>query len=202
MSPARRVVGFALRAAAIYAVALLLWAAVGTPFRVAFEGFSEFALGVVSTRVDVEYLPLDEPAGDFDTRLAVANRAAGVRRSTPVSVRQLAYIPLCAVLALVLATPVSWSRRRRAAWISAVLVLVFAVGRVGLKVLYEASDEGLGLITLSPGVRSVLENVVHAVFHSVVASVAIPVVVWAFVTFRAGDLRRLLHGTPSEQAAA
>jgi hypothetical protein len=201
VSPARRVAAFALRAVALYVVLLVAWIPIAGPARAVFEGASEFVLGVVMPGIEVDYLPLEQPTPGFDTRLAVTNRAAGLRRATPVSVRQIAWIPLCAVLALVVATPVPWSRRRRAALIAAGLALAFAVLRVGLKVLYEASDEGLGLVELGPGTRAVLEHAVHATFQSVVASVTVPVVIWVLATFRAGDLRRLLEGAPVEPAA-
>ncbi|MCH8146750.1 MAG: hypothetical protein IH987_01990 [Planctomycetes bacterium] len=115
---------------------------------------------------------------------------------TPVAVStaRLGYAPLAFLVALVVATPVSWGRKWRSLAWGLVFVETFVVVRSGLLIAYWFGSPG-DVRIYAPGEVSgwIIATAYELLAHAPGASFLIPTLVWVAVSWRADDVRKLLE---------
>ena len=95
------------------------------------------------------------------------------------------YQPTAYILALILATPIPWSRRWRAAFWGLALVTVYACTRLCVFLLFVFSgDNALALFSLGPVARHALDFVYWVVVESSAGWLLVPLPIWVFLCFR------------------
>jgi hypothetical protein len=95
----------------------------------------------------VRFEPFDDPLGISDTRISIGTDATGARSwasSLGVNSVREAYAPAAGLLALLLATPMDWRRRWRAAALGLAVVHAFIALRIIVACLYGFSRIGMG----------------------------------------------------------
>jgi hypothetical protein len=141
-------------------------------------------------------VPVAKRNRTLDTRITVANReqldASGSGRAVMLDLDShgVGWVPTALLIALVVATPVSWARRSSAlAWgllaIHAVIIFSFQV------YIWNQSDtaSGLDLIALTPFWKAIISGLEETLVTQLGASFTIPVLIWLLTIFRVEDLR-------------
>jgi len=141
-------------------------------------------------------VPADKRNHTLDTRITVANReqidANGSGRAVMLDLdsRGIGWTPTALLIALVLATPVTWSRRLQAlAWglLAVHSLIIFSIEAC----IWNQSDatSGLNLIELSPFYKMIVSGLEETLVTQLGASFAIPFLIWIVSTFRRKDLQ-------------
>lgn len=110
-----------------------------------------------------------------------------------VSTANLGYAPIAFLIALVVATPIPWRRKWQSLVWGLILVEAFVVIRSGLLIAYWFGSPG-EIRLYTPGAVSgwIIATAYEFLTHAPGASFLAPTLIWAAVTWRADDVRRLL----------
>lgn len=125
--------------------------------------------------------------GTFDTVMELrSRRAPGSIGYLRISSRYVGFGPTIVVIALVVATPLSLSRRIRALFWGLVLIHFFIVSRVTLTLTAGgfAAEKKYALFHPSPGWRTVLTEVESVFSDDPTVSFVVPAAVWFLVALR------------------
>jgi hypothetical protein len=145
--------------------------------------FSSFGGGA-----ETEFMPMSDPDGKRDTRVLLANRKTGMVAQTHVSSQLQGLQPTVYVLALILATPVPWSRKWRALLLGFVAISVYVAFRVAIFLLGAFNgDDSLAVFSFGPFVTTMIGFLKWVVVTSFAGNFVVPVPIWLLVTFRRGD---------------
>ncbi len=219
MLPGRTVLRSFLLAVGIYVLLAVPWPGLRGAYRAAFRSvvsgvFAEFGS---EGKVRVEY-PTEKdranPAfrpGLEDLVVALERRTVtwedikqpdGSTKRLPVTeggalrvaieTGRVGYVPTALVIALVLATPMPWSRRLKSLVWAIVFVNLFVVVRVALLLTYSfAQDSPLQQFHLSALTGKVLAFTYEFLFVSPTGTVLVPALIWAIVSFTREDVANL-----------
>jgi len=141
-------------------------------------------------------VPVSKRNRNLDTRITVANReqldANGSGRAVMLDLDShgVGWVPTALLIALVVATPVSWARRSWA--LAGGLLVIHAVILFSIQVyIWNQSDtaSGLDLIALTPFWKTIVSGLEETLVTQLGASFIIPVLIWILATFRVEDLR-------------
>ncbi|MBN2562760.1 MAG: hypothetical protein JXQ75_17695 [Phycisphaerae bacterium] len=191
MFPLRRIAGFFVRLLVFYGLLMVPWPGVDRVYAAYFRAGGNLVLGSFGSEGKVLFLPTGEDAPASHTDAMLTNRTTGSWRVSTYPNRYLGYAPTAALVSLVLATPVPWSRRWRALLWGLLLVHGFVVVRVALPLLKEFSEDNtLRQYSLSPFWRDVLDQVILILVTSPTSVFVAPIIIWVLVTFRRGDLEQ------------
>jgi len=152
-------------------------------------------------RVRVE--GLEPPNGLWDSELTFQNLKTGATGRLPFGSRYWGYAPTTMVLTLILVSPVGWRRRGWALLAGLALVHLWIGLEVWLSIVnaFSGGDQ-LAVYTLGSGFKTVLSIITEFVTVSTVTRFAVPVFLWALVTFRGEDLDRIRAITGRRQRPA
>lgn len=103
------------------------------------------------------------------------------------------YLTLALVIALILATPVPWSRRWKALLLGFFLINGFVAFRVFIALLNEFTQGSIALFTPSPFWKKALQLAFEIMTRSPEFTFIVPVFVWVLVTLRRRDFDRWLN---------
>ena len=190
--PLKQIGLFALRFVLIYGLLVAAWPILGSGYRALFCGLGNvlFEGGEAS----VHFQPMDTP-GAFDTQLMMRKRSTGVRGHMKVDSRLVGYLPTVSLIAFVLATPISWKRRRRALLAGLALVTVFVALRMGIPLWRDFSNpNALQVYHPSAFSRRVLGVAQRALLEAPASWFVIPIFIWVGVAFRRADWQLLDEG--------
>lgn len=188
--------GFVLRFALIYAMFLIAWTPISTMYRATYRTAGNIAFcGTGLTTVRFEPSPnrtkvVQRTAKD----VAITLRTPSAKGKVATSSYYSAYIPTAVVCALVLATPVSMSRRARTLCLAFLLVHAFITLRLALLLLSAFSEQG-AMSALSVGSlgHETLYFLADIVAVPIVKSFVAPVMIWGFLTLRPAQLRSMIR---------
>ena len=128
-------------------------------------------------------------------KIEIANRkllhrdGSGPIRLVNFDVRGLAWSPTALVIALIVATPVPLRRKIWALGWGVICVQMVVLTFLGLAIWNESSE--IGLVTISPFWKGIVADFQQSFITQF--SMAAPVFIWVFVTFRVADFDRFLH---------
>lgn len=110
------------------------------------------------------------------------------------------YLQFGTLLALTAWTPVPWRRRWRAALVGLMALTVVQYFTVWLSLMRPLIDHRASPLDFSPAAQGFVRFIWPALVTRPAMWMGIPVVLWILLTFRRGDLQRML--TPSAQPGA
>ena len=191
MTPRQLASRFALLA--VYAVAfILIWPWVGDWYGRAFRAGSMEMCRAISTSWAVEVMPLKPPTAHSDSELRLTNRISGRSAKGPLSSRYIGYAPTTFLVALILATPISWRRRLTALFWGLVLTHVWIAFSMLLLVVHGYSGGNvIAIYDVSRTTRTVLAFMREALVKAPVIKYTVPAVVWILVSFRRSDWAKM-----------
>jgi hypothetical protein len=142
-----------------------------------------------------------EPHDAHDTRIVIINRklmqsdGSGPVRNLDLDSFDFTWRPVSLLLALILASPVSWPRRAWALVAGGVCLQAFLLFVLGLAIWEESTE--VALVTLSPFWKHAADNIMHLLVGQL--NIAAPFLIWLVVTFRQEDFRGFLGGPKAAQ---
>lgn len=184
MLQSRPITFFFIRVVLVYALLMIPWPGLQRASGMFYRAVWNIVFVSFGADGEVQFLPLRPPKHGQDTTVILKNvRTSYVFRLTTSS-RYMAYAPTVLLLALLLATPVPWSRRWRALLWGLLFVHGFIVARMAL-VLLETFTRGDTLALWHPGpfFRGVVKGLIPAFACSLTASFAVPVLIWILPMF-------------------
>ena len=173
-----------------YAVLLFSWPVFGQAYCAAFRSIGTLIYGANDRSKEITFEAF--PPGDHShfTRAVIVNPSrmepdgSGPVWNVDLDTRALGWMPLALLLALILATPLPWARRRKAFLWGILFQQVFVFVALGFFLWNESSEAGL--VSLSANGKEALRAVKSMLAGQLIA--AVPVLIWLLVTFRRGDL--------------
>lgn len=194
MRPARTLAGFFVRFLVVFVLLMVPWPGLGAAYATFFRVSGNFLFSTFGSDGRVRFLPVANPEKERDTEVVLVNRGTGAEMRLAGGSRLQGYKPTAFVLALILATPIPWSRRWRAVVWGLMLVNVYVALRVGIFLLAAYSGDGaVALFTPGPVCRPVLDFLLWVVVVSFAGWLILPLPIWALVTFRRSDWPTILE---------
>jgi hypothetical protein len=189
-------------AVGIYVLLVLPWPGVGELYRDAYcaVGSTLFPRFGSEGIVRFEAIPGVKPGGHNDDTLAVLGRRKAVGAGkVKIPAWRVGYVPMAELAALVLATPIVWSRKWRALCWGLVLVNLFVVARLALLLYYwyYVYESPLRVRDPGPVLGKVVTFSYEFFFVSPACSFLIPAFVWLLVSLRREDYVRFLANVRS-----
>ncbi len=183
---------FAFRLLLLYGLLVAPWPglkqAYGSFFRACGNKlFHSFGTGL---RVDFRPPPVEQPAWDVEAYMSDGRKPGSWH--IEYSSRGWGYLPTAAVMALVLATPLTWRRRCVALFWGLVLVNIFVIMRVTISLLF--GFHWGGSFQWGEFWGKVLKLLLFAFSDSPVTSFIVPVVIWLIVCYSRDDWEKLIRG--------
>jgi len=128
---------------------------------------------------------------NFDTAILIGNRYALNDQGKPkvfllaVDAWQMGWTPTAFLVALVLATPISWQRRLWSLLLSLLCVHSFILLTVGISIWNESTR--ISLVTLTPFWKAIANQVEDLALDPVGPSFFAAALIWILVSFRRQD---------------
>lgn len=153
----------------------------------------------LSTSWDVKLGPLEHATAHSDSELTLTNRSARTAASGSLSSRYIGYAPTTFLVALILATPLTWRRRLTAlfwglllthGWIAFSMLLLVVHG-------YSRGDV-VSIFDVSPFTRTALAFMREALVKAPVIKYTVPAVIWMLVSFRRSDWGKMFGVTEAD----
>jgi hypothetical protein len=200
MPPHSVILTFALRVILLYTLLVIPWPGVRHASAWLFRQAGSIVFSSFGPAVTVRFdrtasATTTEPAMDTQI-IAKATRSEPpktIRRTT--SSRYMAVMPLATFFALVLSTPLPWRRRGRSLAWGVPILLVYILFRLMLEIIVMlCCAPGTPVYLIGDGWLTLLNAADGALCTSLLGSLVPPIIVWAAVTIRTGDLEQIFSG--------
>jgi len=202
MFPLRPIAGFFVRCALIYLLLVAPLPGLKDGYRAVFRWAGNAIFYSFGGDGSVYFEPLSRADHVRDTRLRLVNRRTGNSGSMDFKCVYTGYRPTAFLIALVLATPIPWSRRGWALIWGLLGVSLFVAVRVWLRLLDAFSNgDVLALYTFSSFAKAALGNLIKVLVRSPEMSYIIPAFIWILVAFRRGDRATVFSSTGLRRGA-
>lgn len=176
---------FFIRVLLVYAALMIPWPGLQRAYGAFYRAGWNVLFVPFSADSEAQFLPLRPPQRGQDTLVILKNLRTRFLFSLTTTIRYMAFAPTVLLLALILATPIPWSRRWRPLLWGLLLVHGFIAARMTL-ILLEAFIR-MALWEPGPFWRGVVTGLILTFACSVVVSFAVPVLIWILVMFCRGD---------------
>ena len=191
MFPLKRIAGFFLPLVIVYVLLAIPWPGLQEAYAAAFRVVGSKLFPSYGPDGAIRFRSIPVSAGMVDLEIDFANRQTDGQALVTHSARLTAYLPTVQVLALILATPIPWSRRWKALLLGLVLVNLFVLFRLWIVVLnIFCSDLPVGVVSLSPFWKAVLNTTYRVGVVWASCSFVVPIFIWILVAIRREDLQR------------
>jgi len=182
----------------VYTLLIIPWPGSRDLYGSYLRSTAKFVLAQSNSRriLRFEEVPVSKRNRTLDTRITVANReqldACGSGRAVMLDFDShgIGWVPTALLIALVLATPVSWPRRLRALFWGLLAVHAFILASIEVYIWNQSdASNGLNLVELSPFWKTVANGLEETLVTQLGASFVFPLLIWILTTFRAEDIR-------------
>lgn len=203
MLPLKRTSGFFLLCALSYGVLMASWPVVQDAYRACFCAGGNLLYGTFGRMGATSFSPIQQGGGQQDTQITLRKRIPRSPRGyLDINSNHIGYRPTAFMIALALATPISWSRRWRALVWGLAFVQCFVAMRVGLSLLDSFSNaDPLAIYSYGPSTKKVLQAATSILFKAPGGIYIGPMFIWLAVTFRRGDMAEIFGVTDSRKSA-
>ncbi|MEE9294158.1 MAG: hypothetical protein V3W34_04215 [Phycisphaerae bacterium] len=185
----RLVGGFFARFVVYFLLLMFAWQGVAKPYGAYFRFFANTVFGKFGTHGEVRFEPIEGEISsvEADTQLLFKNRRTGAEAANRGRSGFTGYQPTAFVIALILSTPIRWSRRLKSLGWGLLLVHAFIGLRILILLLGAFSNPVLGLFELGAVGEKALGFADWVLVKSFAGSYAMPVGIWFLATFRRSD---------------
>lgn len=176
-----------------YAVLLFLWPITGQAYCSAFRAIGTLVYGSNDRSKEIAFESFPQGYHSHYTRVVIVNPAmmkpdgSGPVRNLDLDTRAFGWMPLALLLALILATPLPWERRRWALLWGFICQQGFVILALGYCIWNESSE--IGMVSLSAASKEAAMAVRSMLAGQLM--MAVPILIWILVTFRKGDFQKI-----------
>jgi len=193
--PVKLILFFLLKCTLLYALFVSPLPGVGDAYRRCFRAVGNAVFYTAGSTGLVQFEALERGPEGKDTRVVLENRRDRYKGALEIRSLYYGYRPTVFLVALILATPISWSRRGRALLWGLLWINAFVLLRVWLRITDAFCDpKMLGLYNLSELWRSLLHGVMLVISRAPATAYFAPLLVWGLVTFRRDDWAAIQAG--------
>jgi hypothetical protein len=185
-------VKFLLRFLVIFGLLIAPWPGLNQAYSQYFQSLGQLVFNPTGeTKRMVVFSPASGQIPGMDTRLTLENAeladasGRGLVKSTEIDARSIGWVPTALTIALILATPIPWTRRLVALAGGIFLIHLFIFFSLQAWIWNNSPD--LSLLTLSKFEQRVVGELNYALMNQLGISFTVPVVIWTLVTFRRQD---------------
>ncbi len=186
MSPTRPIVGFALGFLLVYGMLAALRPLVSDTYRDLFRSGGDILFGAYGS---VRFRTLPEPVGMHDTKISVKHRGSRQWTGIRINSKHVGYTSTAVLTALIVATPLGWSRRGVALGCGYLLLHGFIALRL--------------LIFVRAGTAEVLDTFWNRAIRAGLLSLSagqavsfiVPILIWILVSMRQEDIELIMPGS-------
>jgi len=188
MLPPKQIAGFLLRLVLLYGILAVPWPAVQRAYSAAYAGAANALFGSFGSDGLVQFQRSPKSARPADLELVIRKRGAPQVGRAPHDPILTGYLAMVEVIALILATPVSWSRRCKAMMWGMLLVHAYIWLRLEITLLHWFSgDSPLALYKPGPFWSKLLASAFELISVSPTSTFVVPIFIWILVSFRRSD---------------
>jgi hypothetical protein len=188
MLPPKQIAGFLLRCVLLYGIMAAPWPTVQRAYSAAYAGVANAVFGSFGSDGVVRFqrpASSDRPAA---LDLVINRRGAPQVGRAPHDPILSGYLAAVEVIALILATPVSWARRFKSLLWGMLLIHAFVWLRLELTILFWFSgDSPLALYDPGPFWFKLLASAFELISVSPTSTFVVPIFIWILVSFRKSD---------------
>ena len=185
MLSSERIRGFVWRFLALFALFVVGWPVVKDAYAAYFRVGGNQLFRSFGAHGLVYFKPPSKEYAGWDTPVRLVNRQNSRYSDLGFQARYAGYLPTTVLMALVLASPVAWSRRGWALVWGMLLVNGFVAARMAIAFIY--GFRKVDLFVFSPFWNRAVDIAYQAVSFSTVTSCVVPALIWILVTFRRSD---------------
>lgn len=198
MQPLKRISCFFCICAFVYALLVSPWPGVQSTYQACFQAGGNFLFGTLGEGGAVKFAPHPKARGTSDTRVALhKRRPPQVKAELGMSSIRIGGWPTAFVIALTVATPIPWRRRRLALALGLIGVQMFIAFRVGLFLVDTFSNgDMLAIYSFPAWFKFVVHSAALILFQSPAMHYIGPLFIWLAVTFKRGDFEMIMGRVP------
>jgi hypothetical protein len=187
---------FLLRFLVIFGLLIAPWPGLNQAYSGYFQSLGQMVFG--SSGESPRKVTVEPSSGErvgLDTRIILQNTAFAASdgkkllRAEEIDSRSIGWVPTALTVALVLATPIPWTRRLTA--LAGGLVLIHLFIFLSLQSWIWNNSPSVSLLTLSSFWQQAVDELNYALMNQLGISFTVPVVIWTLVTFRRQDQNAL-----------
>lgn len=193
MFPRKKIAGFVFRLVLFYGVLVAPWPGLQQAYSTVYRRACNAIFGSFGSGGVVRFGPSAKGRPGTHAEITVRNVRSATVGTTSHSIRFTGYLPAAEVLALILPTPIPWSRRWKALVWGMILVNGFVLLRVWITLLYWFSrDQPWALYHPSPFWSKFIGGLFEFASVSPACSFVVPALIWILVSLRREDLGMIL----------
>ncbi len=191
MFPAKRVWGFVVRLLLFYGLLIAPWPGLRDAYAAFFRACGNQLFSSFGSQGVVRFQPPSKPNTAWDTEVLLKSRQQGSSWLMGYQSRHSGYLPTVGLIALALASPITWRRRWQVLVWGLIFVNVFIALRVAVSLVYQFRH--VGLYVFRPLYDRAITVIYEAVSVSILTSCVVPVLIWILVCFRREDLEPFMR---------
>ncbi|NOX57903.1 MAG: hypothetical protein GXP29_03480 [Planctomycetes bacterium] len=197
LSTGRAVVIFAI----VYGLLSVPWTGLQEGYSKVFRSVGHTVFHDFGPRGVVKFLPLEKPTRTTDSEITTGVKGDRRIGFSSINPRFLGYLPTIEIIALILASSISWRRRLFSFVLGLIAIHLFIYLRLLLLIrIWYSSTTPWQQYHPSETMFAFLHRVNEVINVSPTAGFVVPVLIWIAVTFRSSDweriIRRQQHDTP------
>jgi len=159
-----------------FAALIVAWSVVGSAYGSLFRGAGG-AMAIATGPWSVKYSRQLDGDSHHDTQVLLRNRRDSLKRDVNLSSRRMAYMPTIFLVALTLATPVPWARKRLALLWGLIGVHVYIAARLAIVPATYIAARGDDSETLLRKLEWILSG-------SSAGWAIVPLIIWVVITLK------------------
>ncbi|HVP10334.1 MAG TPA: hypothetical protein VMV94_04005 [Phycisphaerae bacterium] len=199
----RPVTGFFVKLIFIYGLLIAPWPYLASAYLAFFRASGNLFLSSIGPAGAVRFEHQSPPDDEWATKLSFKNRRTGAEGTLERCNARHWYLMAALVTALIVATPIRWSRKWKSLLLGLVAANVIMALGMWLNLVEVFSGDGpLAQFKLSPFRAGALNVAVRILAQSPEVPFAVPIFIWLLVTLRRGDLRQWLGVSRSPSAVS
>lgn len=180
-----RMLGFIIRLAIGYALLVVPWPGLRDIYATAFRACGNVVFASFGSSGSVKFVAADYTKNKWDCETHLYRQGRDGYWRMGQNSRYTGYLPTITLIVLVLATPVTWSRRGTALVWGLLLVHLFVALRLAVSLVY--GFRFIELFVYGPSINRAVDITYEVVAISTVTSHVIPALIWVLVMFRRSD---------------
>jgi hypothetical protein len=193
MPASKLILSFLWRFVLIYAILIAPWPGWNETYSAGFRAAGNAIFGSHEGQRLLYFEPTLQTQGlaSIDTRIVLANRdqadssGKGPGRYLGIEPRSVGWTPTALIIALIVSTPLPWSRRLWGLLWGLAIINLFVVVSVWVYIWNESTE--VSLVALSPFEKEIADALQYTLVTQLGISFTFPILVWALVLFRRED---------------